>query len=136
MASLLRRIGGGAGDGGDKKGGDGRKRLSTVQEGDEAAELAKLAAAEAEVRRLEEEIERVQAQLTEVGAIFAEWEQNHAAFAALSVGKQRRYKDPDGYLVFLEKERSELREREASLRNQMGGSLHKEAAQTGAVTEV
>mmetsp|Transcript_13768 Transcript_13768/g.22470 ORF Transcript_13768/g.22470 Transcript_13768/m.22470 type:complete len:130 (+) Transcript_13768:298-687(+) len=47
-----------------------------------------------------------------------------------------RHKTADGYLAFLEKERSELRAEKAALRHQLGGSLHKEGGQGNVVAEV
>jgi len=141
MAAVLRRLrgkgdGAGAGQGDDDE-EDNRKRLSTVDEGDEAAELAKLAAAEAAVAHLEGEIEAVQAQLAEVEAELAAWEQDpDAAFAALPPGKQRRYKTADGYLAFLEEERKRLSAKDDALRNQLGGKDSSVGGQRHIVAEV
>mmetsp|Transcript_12163 Transcript_12163/g.34397 ORF Transcript_12163/g.34397 Transcript_12163/m.34397 type:complete len:451 (+) Transcript_12163:98-1450(+) len=110
---------------GKKKGGAqvNERRLSTVDEGEEAVEVAKLAAAEAEVLRLDKLIEGVEAKIADVEAEREAWmEDPDAAFNALKPAKQRACKDPDGYWAFLEREKSELRAELAARLNDRGGA--------------
>ena len=123
MVSMLRR---------DDDEENNHKRLSTIDEGNEAVELAKLAEEEAEVAKLEEEIETVKTQLAEVDVAIEDLcESGGESFKDLPKSIKFRHKTADGYLAFLEKERSELRANMDALNNRIGGAVHNKAAQIG-----
>lgn len=124
-------------DGGDDGGSIRRIRLSRVEDGNEAIELAKLAAADEMVERQKEELELVQKIFAEVEAKMECLDYtNGDSFNNFNAFQQKRLGSAEAYYNSLEKERFELCQEKDALHNQIGGSLYYRGAQKEAVTEV
>jgi len=109
-----------------------RKRLSTIDEVDEKAELAKLATAEAEVKAAAEAIATVETDIVEVEAKIKSWK---AAFGDLDNDEQEYHETAKNYRKYLEEQRKELVAERGELRAEKAALINKSASTQNAVTE-